>query len=138
MDGGADIVSRAFAPDGGDVAPVAGVPQAALDANMQDGSQSPIIEGLLNRRSVLGDGTYDQVADSVLAANTRAAEADLRAAMLRSEARATNWLPTLGPNVSLTSMGTLVTQMVVEQVLFDNGKKRGPTKDEPDAGRYGV
>jgi adhesin transport system outer membrane protein len=102
----------------------AAAPQAALDANLQDGSQSPIIEGLLNRRSVLGNGSYDQVADAVLAANSRAAEADLRAATLRSEARASNWLPTLGPNVSLTSLGTVVTEMVVQQVLFDNGKKR--------------
>lgn len=124
MDGGADFVSRALSPDSGEVAPVAAAPQAALDANMQDGTQSPIIEGLLNRRSVLGSGSYDQVADAVLAANTRAAESDLRAAMLRSEARASNWLPTLGPNISLTSMGTVVTQMLVEQVLFDNGKKR--------------
>jgi adhesin transport system outer membrane protein len=99
-------------------------PQAALDANLQDGSQSPIIEGLLNRRSVLGNGSYDQVADAVLAANTRAAEADLRAATLRSEAQASNWLPTLGPNISLSSLGSVVTEMVVQQVLFDNGKKR--------------
>ena len=126
MNGGSDIVSRAsnaFSPDD-DVVQAAATPQVVLDANLEDGSQSPIIEGLLNRRSVLGNGSYDQVADSVLAANTRAAEADLRAATLRSEARASNWLPTLGPNISLTSMGTVVAQMVVDQVLFDNGKKR--------------
>ncbi|MBB5722213.1 adhesin transport system outer membrane protein [Loktanella ponticola] len=99
-------------------------PQAALDANLQDGSQSQIIEGLLNRRSVLGTGSYDQVADAVLAANARAAEADLRAATLRSEAQASNWLPTLGPNISLSSLGDVVTELVVQQVLFDNGKKR--------------
>ncbi|MEL6640083.1 MAG: TolC family protein [Pseudomonadota bacterium] len=98
--------------------------QAALDANMQDGTQSPLIEGLLNRKSVLGTGPYAQVSDAVLAANSRAAEADLRAAMLRSEAEATNWLPTLGPNISLTSLGDVVTQLVVEQVLFDNGRKQ--------------
>lgn len=103
-------------------APIA--PEAALDANMQDGTQSPIIEGLLNRRSVLEDGAFSQIADAVLATNTRAAEADLRAAMLRSEAQATNWLPTLGPAISLTSLGDVVTQLVVEQVLFDNGRKR--------------
>lgn len=99
-------------------------PQAALNANMQDGTQSPLIEGLLNRRSVLGEGPYMQVADAVLATNTRAAEAELRAAMLRSEAEAVNWLPTLGPTVSLTSLGDVVTQLVVDQVLFDNGRKK--------------
>jgi adhesin transport system outer membrane protein len=96
----------------------------ALDARMQDGSSSPVIEGLLNRRSVLEPGPLLTVSDAVLAANARAAEADLRAARLRAEARATNWLPTLGPQVSLTSLGALVTSLVVEQVLFDNGRKR--------------
>ena len=102
----------------------AAAPQAALDANMQDGTQSAIIEGLLNRRTVLGEGAYQQVASSVLAANSRAAEADLRAAMLRSEAEATNWLPTLGPTISLTSLSDVVAQLFVEQVLFDKGRKQ--------------
>lgn len=96
----------------------------ALDSQMQDGTQSQIIEALLNRRSVLGSGAYVQIADAVLAANTRAAEADLRAAKLRAEARASNWLPSLGPSVSLTSLGSVVTSLVVEQVLFDNGRKK--------------
>lgn len=96
----------------------------ALDAQMENGQQSDIINGLLNRRSVLGAGPYTQVANAVLAANSRAAEADLRAAKLRAEARANNWLPTLGPSVSLSSLGTVVTSLVVEQVLFDNGRKK--------------
>ncbi|WP_458790162.1 TolC family protein [Yoonia sp. MH D7] len=96
----------------------------ALSAHMEDGTQSEIITGLLNRRSVLGDGPYTQVANGVLAANSRAAEADLRAAKLRAEARANNWLPTLGPSLSLSSLGDFVTSLVVEQVLFDNGRKR--------------
>lgn len=91
---------------------------------MENGSQSTIIENLLNRHSVLGTGPFNDVANAVLAANSRAAEADLRAAKLRAEARANNWLPTLGPNVSLTSLGAVVSSMVVEQVLFDNGRKR--------------
>jgi adhesin transport system outer membrane protein len=128
LDGGAAAVSRASnafsSSDNSDVVEASALPQAALDATQEDGTQSVIIEGLLNRRSVLGDGSYDQVADAVLAANSRAAEADLRAATLRSEAEASNWLPTLGPNISLTSMGSLVGQMVAEQVLFDNGRNR--------------
>lgn len=99
-------------------------PSQALDAQMKNGQQSTIINGLLNRRSVLGDGAYAQVANAVLAANSRAAEADLRAAKLRAEARANNWLPTLGPSVSLSSLGTVVTSLVVDQVLFDNGRKK--------------
>ncbi len=99
-------------------------PSAALDSQMQDGTQSPIIEALLNRRSVLGSGPYTDISNAVLAANTRAAEADLRAAKLRAEARASNWLPSIGPSVSLTSLGSVVTSLVVEQVLFDNGRKK--------------
>lgn len=121
---GGDGVSRSpFSMLSGDEAP-AQAPAVALDSQMEDGTQSPIIEALLNRRSILGSGSYSQVADAVLAANTRAAEADLRAAKLRAEARASNWLPSLGPSVSLTSLGAVVTSLVVEQVLFDNGRKK--------------
>lgn len=104
-----------------DAPAVAGTP---LQPQMQDGTSSPIIEGLLNRRSVLPSGPYSSVATAVLSANSRAAEADLRAAKLRAEARASNWLPTLGPNVSLTSLGSVVSSLVLDQVLFDNGRKR--------------
>lgn len=101
-----------------------GAQTAALDPDLQNGTQSEIINGLLNRQSMLGDGAYAQVANAVLAANSRAAEADLRAAKLRAQARASNWLPTIGPSVSLTSLGSVVTSLLVEQVLFDNGRKK--------------
>lgn len=121
---GSDAVSRSplsmLGLGGTKVAPSG----AALDPALQNGTQSEIINGLLNRRSMLGAGPYTQVANAVLAANSRAAEADLRAAKLRAEARASNWLPTLGPSVSLTSLGAVVSSMVVEQVLFDNGRKK--------------
>ena len=97
---------------------------APMAAQMQDGTTSEIIDGLLNRRSILPDGPYREIAEAVMAANARAAEAELRAARLREEARASNWLPTLGPNVSLTSLGSVVSSLVVEQVLWDNGRKR--------------
>ena len=105
-----------------DPAPAADAP--ALDPQTPDGTASEVIGGLLTRRSVLEDGAYTRVADAVLAANARAAEADLRAATLRAEARSKNWLPTLGPQVSLTSLGTVVASLVVEQVIFDNGRKK--------------
>ena len=103
---------------------VSQAPASALDAEVENGGQSEIIQNLLNRRSVLDNGPFAQVANAVLAANSRAAEADLRAAKLRAEARANNWLPSIGPNVSLTSLGAVVSTMVVEQVLFDNGRKK--------------
>ena len=103
---------------------VSQAPASALDAEMENGGQSEIIQNLLNGRSVLDNGPFAQVANAVLAANSRAAEADLRAAKLRAEARANNWLPSIGPNVSLTSLGAVVSTMVIEQVLFDNGRKK--------------
>jgi adhesin transport system outer membrane protein len=99
-------------------------PAAALDSQQITGEKSQLIEDLLARRSVLTDGAFAEVANAVLAANSRAAEADLRAATLRAEAQSSNWLPTLGPSLSLSSLGDLVTSMVIEQVIFDNGRKK--------------
>ncbi len=92
----------------------------------QKGKQpSEIIQGLLRRRSVLThDTSYDQVAQAVMAGAARPAEAELRAARLRSAAADKNWLPTLGPTVSLSKMGDLVASIVIDQVIFDNGRKR--------------
>lgn len=97
---------------------------AALDPTTQSGEESLLIAGLLGRRSVLEAGAYEQVADAVLAANSRAAEAELRAARLRAEAAQHNWLPTIGPSLSLTSLGEVVTSLVLEQTIFDNGRKK--------------
>lgn len=122
---GEDIVSRAGGILGSedDVVADAG-PTAALDGELSNGERSALIDDLLNRRSVLPNGPYSQVAESVLAANARAAEAELRAAMLRSEAREMNWLPSLGPTISLNSLGSVVAGLLVEQTLFDGGAKR--------------
>ena len=98
--------------------------QHILDPQMAEGEASVIIGDLLNRRSVLPDGPLSQISDAVLDANSRAAEADLRAARLRAEAESYNWLPQLGPQVSLTSLGDVVASLVVDQVLFDNGRKK--------------
>lgn len=123
---GPDGVSRSPFSALGFGDPVAGVDSAApaLSSETPDGTQSDVIAGLLARRSILPQGPYTQVADSVLAANSRAAEAELRAASLRAEARSKNWLPTLGPQVSLTSLGSVVAGLVIEQVVFDNGRKK--------------
>ncbi|KIN71576.1 Outer membrane efflux protein [Sulfitobacter guttiformis KCTC 32187] len=89
-------------------------------------AESVIIQGLIARRSVLPAGSaYSRVATAVLAANARSAESDLRAAQLRARAASKNWLPSIGPNVSLTSLGAVVANLVVEQVIYDNGRKKG-------------
>jgi len=120
-----DIASRAGGFLGHDTAAVADNPNGAtLDSELSNGERSELIDGLLKRRSVLPSGPYAQVADSVLAANSRAAEASLRAAVLRSQARELNWLPQLGPSISLASMGSFVAGILVEQTLFDGGARR--------------
>lgn len=89
-------------------------------------AQSEIIQGLIARRSVLPAGSsYSRVASAVLAANSRSAESDLRAAQLRARAASKNWLPQIGPSISLTSLGSVVATLIVDQVLFDNGRKKG-------------
>jgi len=119
-----DIATRAGFLGGDAVAPAA-EGTAALDGELSNGERSELIDALLNRRSVLGaTGPYAQVAQSVLDANSRAAEAQLRAAMLRSQAREMNWLPSLGPSVSLSSLGAVVTGLLIEQTLFDGGAKQ--------------
>ncbi|MEM8578372.1 MAG: TolC family protein [Pseudomonadota bacterium] len=117
------VVSRAAAPDGADSQAFAGT-RTSYDAKLS--AESDVIQGLIARRSVLPLGSaYDQVAGAVLAANARAAEAELRAARLRAEAASKNWLPTLGPQISLTSLSSVVANIVVDQVIFDNGRKKG-------------
>lgn len=88
-------------------------------------TQSEIITELLARDTLLQPGSqYATVADAALAASARAAESELIGAKLRAEAASKNWLPTLGPTVSLTSLGDLAAQMLIEQVLFDNGRRK--------------
>lgn len=94
-------------------------------ARAKESAESVIISGLQSRRSLLPyDSSYDKVAGSVLAANSRAAESQLRAARLRAVAASKNWLPSVGPSISLSSLGDLVASLIVEQVIFDNGRKK--------------
>lgn len=94
-----------------------------LSAAQKEAAQSVVIAELQARRSILPPASaYDRVASAVLAANNRTAEAELRAARLRAEAASKNWLPKIGPSISLTSLSDLVTNLIVEQVLFDHGR----------------
>ncbi len=119
-DTAADASAEATTRNGG--LPLVG---AGRNTPSQQDAQSGIITGLKARRSVLPHGSaYSEVAGAVLAANSRAAESELRAARLRAAAASQNWLPTVGPAISLSSLGDLVANLVVEQVLFDNGRKK--------------
>lgn len=100
-------------------------PTTALGAARSEATESRTIDTLLSRASALPDGgPFDVVADAVLAANSRAAESELRSARLRAQAAEKNWLPTLGPQVSLTSLSQVAASLVVDQVLFGAGRKK--------------
>lgn len=116
--GASDLVARLKTPDPTRTAK----PTHAQKLN----AESEIIQGLVRRSSALPSGSsFDLVATSVLAANSRTAEAELRSARLRAEAASKNWLPRIGPQISLTSLGSLVANLVVDQALFDNGRRKG-------------
>src|SRR6056297_2739493 len=102
-----------------------GAPGDADEAARAEAAASPVISALQARRSVIPPGSpYAKIVDPVLAANSRPAEAELRSARLRARAASKNWLPKIGPNISLTSLSDVIAQLVVEQVLFDNGRKK--------------
>lgn len=90
-----------------------------------DAQSSALIADLAARRSILpATGPYAEVAQAVLDHSAGAAQAKLRVARLTAQAKSKNWLPQIGPSVSLSSLGDLVTQLVMEQVIFDNGAKK--------------
>ncbi len=87
--------------------------------------QSALIADLQARRSVLPiGGAYAKVADAVVAASAGAAAAELLVARLKAEARAKNWLPSIGPSVNLTALSGLAASLLLEQALFDNGRRK--------------
>ncbi|MCT4556575.1 MAG: TolC family protein [Pelagimonas sp.] len=125
-DMGADTVSR-FKGNGllGSAKTEKTTPVAQPSDGLPTAEASPIIYALQQRPSALQEGTpYAQVAQSVIASDARVAEAELQVAQLRAKAAKWNWLPSIGPRVSLSSLGDFVTDLVVNQVLFDNGRKR--------------
>ena len=86
---------------------------------------SAIILSLQSRISAIRPGTaYATIAAATLASDARVAEAELHAARLRSAATDKNWMPSIGPAISLISLGDMVANLVVEAVIFDNGKKK--------------
>ncbi|MBZ4020906.1 hypothetical protein CKO11_00335 [Rhodobacter sp. TJ_12] len=86
---------------------------------------SAIISDLSGRVSALpASGPYAQISHAVLSDAKGTAKAELRVARLTAQAKSKNWLPRVGPTVTLNSLGDLATQLLVEQVLWDNGAKR--------------
>jgi adhesin transport system outer membrane protein len=94
-------------------------------ADRSEENRSEIIDALMSRHSALPPGSpYDVVAQSVLDASSRTAEAELQQARLRSRAADKNWLPSLGPSLSLSNFSSFIATLVIDQVIFDNGRKK--------------
>ncbi len=109
---------------GGEPAATAPQKSPATAAVVKPSDASPVIHALQTRPSVIEPGTpFAQVADAVIASDARVAEAELRVARLRAEAAEKNWLPRIGPRISLNSLGEFVAELIINQVLFDNGRK---------------
>lgn len=86
---------------------------------------SPLIAELQARHSVLPPhGPFDQLAAAILAANSGAAASQLRLAELKSQAKSQNWLPQLGPSVSLSSLSGLVASLTLTAPVIDNGRRK--------------
>jgi adhesin transport system outer membrane protein len=86
---------------------------------------SPLIAELESRRSVLPAGSaFGEVGASVLRAGAASAEAELRVKRLIARARSRNWLPKIGPDVSLSSLGSIAAGLLLDQALFDNGRRK--------------
>lgn len=86
---------------------------------------SALIEELGQRRSILpSGGAYADVAAAVLETGKASAEAELRVKRLTAQARSRNWLPKLGPDVSLSSLGAIAAQLVLDQAILDNGRRK--------------
>ncbi|MCH9824787.1 MAG: TolC family protein [Alphaproteobacteria bacterium] len=97
----------------------------AVQKREKEAAESLVISSLQARQSVLPRGSaFERVATPVLAANSRAAESELRSARLRAEAQSKNWLPTLGPSISLTSLSDAVASIVLDTVLYSGGRKK--------------
>lgn len=91
----------------------------------QTATVSPIIASLQSRISILPpSGPYGQLGAAILAANSGATAAELRMAQLKAEAKSKNWLPQLGPSVSLSSLSGLVASLTLSQPLIDNGRRK--------------
>lgn len=132
------LLAGCVAGDGNGIAsrmnlsPDAPATDAATDAaTTPTGAEKPgeagstLIAELQSRRSVLPlGGAYAKVATSVLEADSGAAAAELRIARLRSEAQSKNWLPKLGPAVTLTALNGLAAGFLLEQALFDHGRRK--------------
>ncbi|WP_112310272.1 TolC family protein [Pseudogemmobacter bohemicus] len=83
------------------------------------------ISQLKLRQSILPeDSSFGRVADAVLKSSQASAEAQLRVKRLTARARSKNWLPKLGPDVSLSSLSSIAASLVLDTAIFDRGRRQ--------------
>jgi adhesin transport system outer membrane protein len=119
MGGGGSVTKSALSGTTVD----AGLTGTAFD-NTKSGS-SDVIRALQGKPSALALGSaFGRVADAVLATYSGAEQTQLRMAQLRADARAQNWLPRIGPNLSLSGLSGLAAGISIEHGILDNGKRK--------------
>lgn len=106
-------------------APAGDMERKDFAAEGSTATNSDVIADLRSRRSVVpAGGSYAAVAQAVTLASSGASAAELRMARLQQEAVDKNWLPSIGPVVTLDSLGVMAAQIVAEMALIDNGRRK--------------
>lgn len=105
-----------------------GTSPAALTARQRlspEGSTaSPLVADLAARRSILPHGgSFARLAQATHAAAPQVEAAELGLARLRAEAAARNGWPSLTPSLTLDGIAGLAARLVVDQPLFDHGRR---------------
>lgn len=121
---GSDVTKMGFAA-GKAPADLQGSSMSSPELKENGEVRSAVISELQSRRSILpAQGAYAQIAQAVTEAGAGVAAAELNVARLKAEAKAKNWLPKIGPDVTLTSLSSIAAGILVEQSLFDNGQRK--------------
>ncbi|MCZ8151555.1 MAG: TolC family protein [Rhodobacteraceae bacterium] len=105
-----------------------GTPPADLQTRQRlspEGSTaSPLVADLAARRSILPEGgAFARIATATHAAAPQVEAAELGLARLKAEAAARNGWPTITPSLSLDGIAGLAARLVVDQPLFDHGRR---------------
>lgn len=100
-------------------------PAAVARLRPEGSTASPVIADLAARQSALPPGSaYRRVADAVLSAAPGVEAAELGLARLRAEAASQNRWPSLTPALTLDGLAGLAAQLVIDQPLLDNGRRK--------------
>ncbi len=105
-----------------------GTPALADDSDAHLDTKGEVVSELIDqlslRQSILPQAsTFGQVGEAVLNNSRASSEAQLRVKRLTARARSKNWLPKLGPDVSLTSLSSIAASLVLDTAIFDRGRR---------------